>query len=185
MTRRPYSVFATVLTLTLIIDQITKAAIRAWMGPVGTSIALAGSWLRLTYVRNPGAAFGMLPEHRGVFIVVSFLVILGIGLYVFKMRPTRSLVVVALGLVCGGAVGNLIDRLSFGMVTDFIEVRYVPVFNAADSAISVGVTMLVLWLLFSPSDGKEHADVTTPDHGVPIDPVPSETGAGQDVRDEA
>ena len=142
--------------LVVIVDQITKAAVRAWMGPVGTSFGVVGSWLRLTYVRNPGAAFGMLPEHRGVFVVVSFFVIMGIGLYVFKMHPARALIVVALGLVCGGALGNLIDRLAFGMVTDFIDVRYVPVFNGADSAISIGVAMLVLWLLFSPSDGGEH-----------------------------
>ena len=152
MTQRPYAVFATVLTLTLIVDQVTKAAVRAWMGPVGTSISLIGSLLRFTYVRNPGAAFGMLPEHRGVFVVVSFLVIIGIGSYMYRMRPTRSIVVIALGFVCGGAMGNLIDRLAFGKVTDFIEVRHVPVFNAADSAISIGVTMLVLWLLFSPSE---------------------------------
>jgi signal peptidase II len=152
VTRRPYAVFATVLTLTLIVDQMTKAAVRAWMGPVGTSISLIGNLLRLTYVRNPGAAFGILPEHRGVFVVVSFLVILGIGLYMFKMRPTLRVVVVALGFVCGGAIGNLVDRLAFGKVTDFIEVRHVPVFNAADSAISIGVTLLVLWLLFSPSE---------------------------------
>lgn len=167
MTRRPYAVFATVLTLVVIVDQITKAAVRAWMGPVGTSFGVVGNWLRLTYVRNPGAAFGMLPEHRGVFVVVSFLVIIGIGSYVVKMRPTRALIVVALGLVCGGALGNLIDRLSFGMVTDFIEVRYVPVFNGADSAISIGVTMLVLWLLFSPSEGADHESpaATGPDAG--------------------
>lgn len=179
MTRRPYAVFATVLTFMLIIDQVTKAAVRAWMGPVGTSISLIGNLLRFTYVRNPGAAFGIFPEHRGVFVVVSFLVILGIGLYMFKMRPTRSVVVIALGLVCGGAIGNLIDRLAFGKVTDFIEVRHVPVFNAADSAISIGVTMLVLWLLFSPSDtagerGTGEDDDATRDPGLP------EAGAGPD-----
>ena len=183
MTRRPYAVFATVLTLVLIVDQITKAAVRAWMEPVGTSFGVVGNWLRLTYVRNPGAAFGMLPEHRGVFVVVSFFVIIGIGLYVFKMRPTQSVVVIALGLVCGGALGNLIDRLSFGMVTDFIEVRHVPVFNGADSAISVGVTMLILWLLFSPSQGGEHESAGAGADAA-IDPAHSEAGAGQDVRDK-
>jgi signal peptidase II len=183
VTRRPYAVFATVLTLTLIVDQLTKAAVRAWMGPVGTSISLVGDFLRLTYVRNPGAAFGMLPEHRGVFVVVSFLVILGIGLYMFKMRPTRSIVVVALGFVCGGALGNLIDRLAFGKVTDFIEVRHVPVFNAADSAISVGVTLLVLWLLFSPSEtAGEKGTTEGAEGGVACDPAPPEAGGGQNVR---
>jgi hypothetical protein len=98
---------------------------------------------------------------------------------------------VALGFVCGGALGNLIDRLAFGKVTDFIEVRHVPVFNAADSAISVGVTLLVLWLLFSPSENageKGTTEVAT--EGTPLvasdaaecDPSPSEAGGGQDVR---
>ncbi len=187
MTRRPYAVFATVLTLALIVDQVTKAAVRAWMGPVGTSISLVGNLLRFTYVRNPGAAFGMLPEHRGVFIVVSILVVLGIALYVFKMRPTRSVVVVALGLVAGGALGNLVDRLAFGKVTDFIEVRHVPVFNGADSAISIGVTMLVLWLLFSPSENvgeRGTGDVEHEDTG-PAEPLLSEAGAGRDARDDS
>lgn len=185
MTRRPNAVFATVFTLVLIVDQVTKAAVRAWMGPVGTSIALLGNWLRLTYVRNPGAAFGMLPEHRGVFMVVSFLVVVGIGLYVYKMRPTLRVVVVALGLVCGGAMGNLIDRLAFGLVTDFIEVRHVPVFNGADSAISIGVTMLVLWLLFSPSEtaGERETGHDVHPDGTSDGPALGEAGAGQDARD--
>jgi signal peptidase II len=191
VTRRPIAVFAAVLTLTLIVDQVTKAAVRAWMGPVGTSIALLGDLLRLTYVRNPGAAFGMLPQQRGVFVAVSFLVILGIGLYIYKMRPTRSVVVVALGFVCGGALGNLIDRLAFGKVTDFIEVRHIPVFNAADSAISIGVAMLVLWLLFSPSEmAGEHVGGAL-EHESRPDPAEDETGdvppgagAGRVVREE-
>ena len=101
------------------------------------------------------------------------------------------MVVVALGFVCGGALGNLIDRLAFGKVTDFIEVRHIPVFNAADSAISIGVAMLVLWLLFSPSEmAGEHVGGAL-EHESRPDPAEDETGdvppgagAGRVVREE-
>lgn len=153
--RRPAAAFAAVILATVVIDQASKALVRVRMEPM-TSIPLVGSLLRLTYVRNAGAAFGMLPGQRTMFVTVSFLVLAGIAGYWWRYRPTHPLVVVALGLVCGGALGNLIDRLFLGRVTDFVEVPGFPVFNAADSAIFVGVCVLVWWLLFGPADQHAH-----------------------------
>jgi signal peptidase II len=148
--RRPAVALAAMAAAVLVLDQVTKAAVRAYISPPGTSIELVGRLLRLTYVRNTGAAFGLLPGHRVMFIAVSMLVLGGIAVYWWRVRPARALVVLALGLLSGGALGNLVDRVSVGRVTDFIEVPYIPVFNVADSAIVVGVSVLMWWLLFGP-----------------------------------
>lgn len=150
MLRRPATVSVAMAAAVLVLDQATKAAVRAFISPPGTSIELVGSLLRFTHVRNAGAAFGLMPGHPVVFITVSVLVLAGISVYWWRVRPARALVVLALGLVTGGALGNLVDRLTAGRVTDFIEVPYFPVFNVADSAIVVGVGMLMWWLLFGP-----------------------------------
>lgn len=175
MLRRPAAVAAAVCAAVLAVDQATKAVVRSTMAPVGTSIPLLGDLLRLTYVRNTGAAFGMLPGHPTVFIAVSILVLAGIVVYWLRVRPVRALVVVPVALVAAGATGNLIDRLASGRVTDFIEVAYIPVFNVADSAIFVGVVFLMWWLLFGPAGhdaaaGIEHP-ASTDSHG----PVPDDT----------
>jgi signal peptidase II len=148
--RRPAAVLAAVAAGILLTDQASKALVRATMSPPGTSIPVVGSLLRLTYVRNTGAAFGMFPGHPVVFVIVSLVVLSGVAVYWWRVRPARALLVIALGLVSGGATGNLIDRVTAGRVTDFLEVPYIPVFNVADSAIVVGVGLLMGWLLFGP-----------------------------------
>lgn len=168
MLRRPAAVLAAVAAAIVVSDQVTKELVRSRI-PIGTSIPLIGDVLRLTHTRNLGAAFGMLPGHRFVFITVVVLVLVGIGVYTARWRPTRPWIIVALGLVAGGAVGNLVDRVWFGMVTDFIQIPFsFPVFNLADSGIVVGVSMLVWWLLFGP--------------GPTVAAVPA---AGQDASDPA
>jgi signal peptidase II len=108
----------------------------------------------------------MMPGYRPLFIGVSLCVLVAIGAFVVRRRPERPWVVVALGLVAGGAFGNLIDRVAFGWVTDFIRIPFdFPVFNVADSAVVVGVAMLVWWLLFGPA---------------PAEPVPSAGPASPD-----
>lgn len=160
MLRRPTAVFAGVLAAIVALDQLSKHLVRTWLAPPGTSVPLLGHWLRLTYVRNAGAAFGMLPGHGVVFMGVSILVLTGIGVYLLRVRPTRPLLVVALGMVAAGAAGNLIDRATSGLVTDFVQIPFdFPVFNLADSAIFVGVAMLVWWVLFGPA---EHGAATAP-----------------------
>jgi signal peptidase II len=104
-----------------------------------------------------GAAFGMFPGYQPLFIATSLIVLVVVAAYWRRTHPAEWPVVVALGLVSGGAVGNLIDRAMLGKVTDFFDVAIIdfPVFNIADSAIFVGVGMLVFWLLFGPQESGE------------------------------
>lgn len=112
--------------------------------------------VRLTYIVNTGAAFGLLPQFSLLLVLVAFLVI-GVVLFYQRYLPRGSLLVTtALGLQLGGAVGNLFDRLRYGYVIDFIDIRVWPVFNLADFSITLGVCLLAYFLLF-PQGKKEAA----------------------------
>jgi signal peptidase II len=149
----PAAGFAMVFAAVLVLDQGTKQLVRTFMDPPGTTVHVLGSLLRFTHVRNPGASFGMLPGYAPVFMGVTVLVLVGVAVYWYRVRPRRAWLVVALALVTGGAVGNLIDRVLTGLVTDFIQIPFdFPVFNVADMAIITGVAMLVWWVLFGPAE---------------------------------
>lgn len=139
-------------TAVLGIDQVTKWIARSYLPSFPEqSIPIMGDALRLTYVQNRGAAFGVLQDQNALFIVVSGIVIaVIIGSY--RYSPVRSpLLSLALGLQLGGAIGNLTDRLRLGYVVDFLDVSIWPVFNVADSAIVIGVGILAYQLLRAPS----------------------------------
>ncbi len=153
-----YGILVGIGGLVIALDQWTKSLIHAkfqW----GESITLLDSIFALTYVRNMGAAFGMLnraPSYfRDPFFIIVPLLAMVIILFVFaRLSKDQNLTAVALTLVFGGAVGNLIDRLRFGYVIDFLdfhwkEVYHWPAFNVADSCIVVGVSVLFL-LSFQP-----------------------------------
>ena len=132
----------------VIVDQVTKRFI-------DRNLALGDSWpsadwsVRIMHVKNTGAAFSML-QNQTLFLTVMSVVGLGAILLYFVYRPSdHPILRLALALQLGGAIGNLIDRARYGEVTDFIKVPHWPVFNVADSAISVGVTAVVIFLLFS------------------------------------
>jgi signal peptidase II len=174
--KRPAAVLAAVLAAVVFLDQVSKALVRELMSPPGTTIPLLGPVLRLTYVRNAGAAFGMLPGNKLMFVTIALLVMAGIAAYWYRVRPRRAVLVVALGLFAGGALGNLADRVSSGLVTDFIQVPFgFPVFNLADSCISVGVTMLMWWLLFGPADHTAASGAVVDQS--PVVPAAAETPA--------
>lgn len=136
---------------TLALDQLTKAIVRSSV-PQGEVSPLVPGIVDLTHVRNMGAAFGLFPGRQPIFVATSFVVLLVIGAYWRRDRPTAWPVVIGIGLVAGGAVGNLIDRVFLTKVTDFLSFAFVdfPVFNIADMGIVCGVALLVLWLLFGP-----------------------------------
>lgn len=104
----------------------------------------------LTYITNAGAAFGLFPQLSIVFTFVALIVSFAIVWYYRSIPAGQWLVRVSLGLQLGGAIGNLIDRLRFGYVTDMLYVRYFPVFNIADSAIVTGVCLLMFHLSRTP-----------------------------------
>lgn len=132
-------------------DQLSKAWIVATLGPEPRvrSIPLAGDWLSLVYGRNTGVAFGLFQDMHGLFTVTSILITLGAAYaYVYHLPNRVPWIQVSMGLILGGAVGNIADRLRLGYVIDFISVGWWPVFNIADSAICVGVAMLGGYLIF-------------------------------------
>jgi signal peptidase II len=135
------------------LDQATKAAVRA-------SLDRGESWpsddwpVRIRYVTNTGAAFGIL-EDRTVFLVIMALIGLG-AIYLYYRFPPfdHHVVPVAIGMMLGGAAGNLIDRVRLGRVTDFIDFPMWPAFNVADSCISVGIGAILLgYVLLAPKPG--------------------------------
>jgi signal peptidase II len=152
--RRPTGLFAATAIVVVVFDQVTKALIRANLDP-GESIPLIDGIVDLTHVRNTGAAFGLLPGNLTLFIVVALAVLGLVGWVWWRLRPTSRSFSAALGLVAGGAVGNLIDRVLLGRVTDFVDFGWFPVFNAADVALDLGVAIIVWRILFGTVDERE------------------------------
>ena len=139
--------------IVLALDQLSKFLIRANMSP-GQSIPEDGLF-RITYVTNIGGVFGILSNQAFLIILTSAVGIAAILLYSRYPIFKRMLVKISLGLLLGGALGNLIDRLfvgEFGQVVDFIDIGFGqyrwPTFNLADSAISVGVILLFYYFIF-------------------------------------
>jgi len=141
-----------ITSLTLLVDQVSKYFVAKRM-VVGQSISLIDGYLRLTYIRNPGAAFGLLSSSSESFRVpfflsISFLAIAMVLIFYLRSARDNPLLQVGLSLVLGGAAGNLVDRFRFHEVVDFIDLYFRqyhwPAFNVADSAISIGVAILLL-----------------------------------------
>lgn len=138
-------------------DQITKAAVRRAIGmEEGASLTLIGDWLRLTVVHNTGVAFGLFQGFPHIFTFTSILISIGaVIFYRMQLPHNQPWVQASVGLIVGGAIGNIIDRLRQGYVYDFIHVTWFPgIFNIADSAITIGVGMLAGYLLLL-GDGEQ------------------------------
>lgn len=157
MTRRRALVFAATATTVIAADQVTKAVVRSTPG-LGEPVPVIDGLLWFTHVHNTGAAFGMFKDQRILLVGVGVLVLAAIGWVLVRMRPQSPLAHTGLALIAGGAVGNLIDRVVFGGVTDFFDLGWFPVFNVADIALDVGVALIVVWLLFSRDHHDEVAD---------------------------
>ncbi len=131
------------LTLAIIIiDRVTKLLVVDRM-PLGSSIPLIDGVFNLTYILNPGAAFGMLEHNRTFFIVLTCGVLLGAFFLKKHILQEPPLCKYGVALFLGGAIGNLIDRIDTGLVIDFFDFIIWPVFNMADIAICVGVGMII------------------------------------------
>lgn len=138
-------VFAVCAAIVIAIDQFTKTIASSSLF-LGRPVPFLGDAVRLTLVHNTGAAFGLFPGSRVPFIIISLLAI-GVVVYLFLRETYRSLANrILLGCILGGAIGNLADRVRLGYVVDFIDMgvgslRW-PVFNVADSAVTLGVIFL-------------------------------------------
>lgn len=152
---RKWKIVAVWLVVIVGVDQLTKFAVDRWM-PLHHSLPIIDGLFNLTYVRNTGAAFGIFAGSHEAFrlpflILVSIVAIGFVGVMLKRLRETETGLITALSFILGGALGNLIDRLFFGEVIDFLDFywsRYHwPAFNVADSFITVGVTITLLYLL--------------------------------------
>ena len=193
----------------VLIDQAAKLFIKGFdipflhlyhLGiPLGASYPVIGDFLRITFIENPGMAFGIDVGGKLFLTVFSILASIGIFFYLFKIRQEALVIRLALSLILGGAIGNLIDRvfygvifgegsLFFGRVVDFIDVDFFnidflgyhinrfPVFNVADSSVSIGVVMLLLFhkRFTSVEDSSLIAAGTSPAPSAPQDlPLPA------------
>jgi signal peptidase II len=153
---RAMALWATALVVAL--DQATKVAVDRIL-QLHESRSLISGVAQLTYVRNRGAAFGVfsdaqIPYQSWLFAAVSVVALVAIGVYGWRLPAASQLPRLALSLIIGGALGNLIDRVRLGYVIDFLDVywgrHHWPAFNVADSSITIGVTLLVVDMLRQP-----------------------------------
>lgn len=123
----------------VIVDQLTKQLVASMMDQ-GQSVTLIRNFLYITYVRNPGAAFGMFPYQTALFITITLVVAVLILYYYRYLSEDHKWMRLGLSLQLGGALGNLIDRVTAAYVIDFINFSiWPPVFNLADAAIVIGI----------------------------------------------
>jgi len=151
-----YSLLAVLAGAVVALDQWTKAIVRnaLELGQTWMPWEWLAPYVRIVHWKNTGAAFGMGQNLGIVFTVLAFLVV-GLIVFYYPQIPHRDWPLrVALGLQLGGALGNLIDRLSQGFVTDFISVGTFPVFNVADSSISEGVAVLLIGMWIQEKRAK-------------------------------
>jgi signal peptidase II len=147
-----------VVLVTLLLDQLSKAWIRSNLAP-GDTIAVWPGVMHLSHVWNRGAAWGMLSGQRLLLVGFSIVVLIGAASMARDFVRRGRLATAGLGLIVGGAIGNLIDRVLLGHVTDMVDMdtgwqwlRNFPVFNVADSALTVGVCLLLIHFGFDKSE---------------------------------
>lgn len=137
----------------LVIDRLLKIYIQGHFFP-GQSLAVIPNVFHITYVLNPGAAFGLMAGQTWLLITTAVIVILGVLYAQWKLVQPPILLRLTLGMIAGGALGNLYDRVKWGLVVDYLDFKVWPfVFNFADSMIVIGVGLLLLTLYW-----KEHGE---------------------------
>ena len=146
--------FYLIVGLILISDQVSKAWVQHTLIFSGPSRPILGNVFLLTLTQNTGGAWGLLPKGNQVFIVFAVLAVLALIVAYHNMSSVELLVGAAFALALGGALGNLFDRLRYGYVVDFFDARIIhfPIFNIADSAITVAIVLLLIHFARSSRD---------------------------------
>ena len=152
-----------IIVAAIFLDQITKWLTVIYLD-LGESFPLIDGVFHFTYVQNRGAAFGMLQDKRWVFLIISSITIVFMAVYLWKSRKDSKLLCIALSMIIGGGIGNMIDRCILGYVIDFLDFTLIDfaVFNVADSFVCIGVGLFILELILEMKkelkNGKEQAD---------------------------
>ena len=155
----PLWVYYAVAIVVFLLDYVTKKLIETHL-ELYERIEVLGNFFILTSIRNRGAAFGILQEQRLFFLIITLIVVAGIVWYFWKSYRTGSrLLLVALAMILGGAIGNFLDRALYGEVVDFLQFNFgnwtFPIFNLADSGICIGVALVILDSLLSMKQEKK------------------------------
>lgn len=150
---KKYILSVTIASVVILIDQITKYIIKTHF-PLNKSMAVINGFFHITHVKNTGGAFSLLSGANSLFfIIASALALVIIFIYLAGTSNNKFWVIFSISLIAGGAVGNMIDRLRSGEVTDFLDFFYKghhwPAFNIADSAITTGVFIIFIDMIFS------------------------------------
>lgn len=127
------------------LDQVTKVLVRAHI-PLLTSVPENG-WIRFTHITNDGGVFGMFPGHVTIFSIMTIIGIVVLLIFYCLYAINKLLLSIGLACILAGSIGNLIDRLSQGYVTDFIDTRIWAIFNIADASGVIGVVLIIYYLL--------------------------------------
>ncbi|MGA2112062.1 MAG: signal peptidase II [Anaerolineales bacterium] len=163
MNLRSYGILACLAGVILALDQVTKWLVRTRLalGETWTPWEALSPYARVVHWTNTGAAFGLFQNGGMVFTVLAIVVSAAIIYYYRSTEHASWLVRLALAMQLGGALGNLIDRLTQGTVTDFISLGTFPVFNLADASISLGVALLLIDMLFERDNPEGHSASAT------------------------
>lgn len=146
--------FGALALLVLALDQISKAVIRATLAPREVIDVFPG--FDISRVTNEGIAFGLFPGRQAAVAVLTVLALCAIAVALAGLVARNATVAAGAGLLVGGSLGNLIDRLSRGAVTDFIDVARWPAFNVADCGITIGAVLIVIGLMRDGEEDDEH-----------------------------
>jgi len=140
--------------LVIIADQVSKIWVASNM-KLGESIPIINRIFHITYIQNPGSAFGLLRFSNKTFIIIGLIIIL-VGIFLlFRLAKDNKLVFYSFILLLGGSLGNLIDRFRIGSVIDFLDFRIWPIFNIADSSLNIGIFLLIIHFLFQQKDDQD------------------------------
>lgn len=134
----------------LFMDQLSKIGIIWILGSARQGV-IPLLLFDLRMVHNRGAAFGMLQGHQEIFIGVALVTLGAAVLYLYRMKPDRQMQLI-MGMIAGGALGNLVDRALYGYVIDFVDLGWWPVFNLADSAIVIGACLLAIKIMLQKDE---------------------------------
>ncbi len=144
-----YSICGTLL----LIDQLLKIIIDMKL-KLNQRISIIPNFFSIYYVRNTGAAFSILKDQRYLFIGIAFITFFLLQRYISKTKITKKLEIISLGLLMGGLVGNLIDRLLYGYVIDYLSFNFFgysfPIFNIADIGIVIGIILFSIYIMKTP-----------------------------------
>ena len=156
---KQWILFFTVCTVVVLLDQLTKAIVVRDLMPIG-DYPLWKDVFHFTYVENTGAAWGMLKDARWVFMVFSVIAIVGIAAILVFWKQITVLPGIALSMIAGGGIGNMIDRIVRKYVVDFLYFKLIrfPVFNVADAFVCIGVALLIIYMIHDSVHGARHTE---------------------------